>query len=172
MSLLIFAARKLDIIHRKNELQYRLMSITKRLGEMQQYASSIGDGSVSMQDMMNMPSSMFGRSMMYMTYAHNSALMGAQQNMMRMGPQMQMQMMQMQDPNAQAMYQQWIFKNLYQQEREKAAKVETKLLNQQEKQITMEKEKIETQIKLLEQELESVKAGEKAGIQEWKPEYA
>lgn len=172
MSLLIFAYRKLDIIHRKNDLNYRLMNLTRKLNDMQQYASSIGDGSLSMQDMMQMPSSMFGRSMTYMTYAHNNALMGAQRNMSQMGPQMQMQMTQMQDPNAQAMYQNWIFKNLYQQEREKAGKIEAKLLNEQEKQITMEKEKIETQLKILEQEMESVKAGEKAGIQEWKVEYA
>lgn len=171
MSLLIFAYRKLDIMHRKNDLNYRLMNLTRKLSDMQQYAANIADGSVSMSDMMNTPSSMFGRQMMYMQYAHNGALFGAQQKMAMMQPQIAMQMQQMQDPNYQAMYQQWIFKSLYDQERERMGKQETKLLNEQEKQIQAEKAKLETQLKLLDQELEACKEGENAAVKQWKPEY-
>ena len=171
MGLLIFAYRKLDIIHRKNELQYRLMNLTRKLSDLQQYAANIADGSVSMNDMMNTPSSMFGRQMMFMQYAHNGALFGAQQKMAMMQPQIAMQMQQMQDPNMQMMYQQWIFKNLYDQERERMGKQETKLLNEQEKQIQAEKAKLETQLKLLEQEYEACKQGEENEIKMWKPEY-
>lgn len=171
MSLLIFAYRKLDIMHRKNDLNYRLMNLTRKLSDLQQYAANIADGSVSMSDMMNTPSSMFGRQMMYMQYAHNGALFGAQQKMAMMQPQIAMQMQQMQDPNYQAMYQQWIFKSLYDQERERMGKQETKLLNEQEKQIQAEKAKLETQLKLLNQELEACKQGEDAAIKQWKPEY-
>lgn len=171
MSLLIFAYRKLDIMHRKNDLNYRLMNLTRKLSDLQQYAANIADGSVSMSDMMNTPSSMFGRQMMYMQYAHNGALFGAQQKMAMMQPQIAMQMQQMQDPNYQAMYQQWIFKSLYDQERERMGKQETKLLNEQEKQIQAEKAKLETQLKLLDQELEACKQGEDAAVKQWKPEY-
>ena len=171
MSLLIFAYRKLDIMHRKNDLNYRLMNLTRKLSDMQQYAANIADGSVSMSDMMNTPSSMFGRQMMYMQYAHNGALFGAQQKMAMMQPQIAMQMQQMQDPNYQAMYQQWIFKSFYDQERERMGKQETKLLNEQEKQIQAEKAKLETQLKLLDQELEACKQGEDAAVKQWKPEY-
>ncbi len=120
---------------------------------------------------MNTPSSMFGRQMMYMQYAHNGALFGAQQKMAMMQPQIAMQMQQMQDPNYQAMYQQWIFTSLYDQERERMGKQETKLLNEQEKQIQAEKAKLETQLKLLDQELEACKQGEDAAVKQWKPEY-
>ena len=171
MSLLIFAYRKLDIMHRKNDLNYRLMELTRKLSDLQQYAANIADGSVSMSDMMNTPSSMFGRQMMYMQYAHNGSLFGAQQKMSMMQPMIAMQMQQMPDPNMQAMYQQWIFKNLYDQERERMGKQETKLLNEQEKQIQAEKAKLETQLKLLDQELEAVKQGEDKAVQQWKPEY-
>ena len=82
-----------------------------------------------------------------------------------------MQMQQMQDPNMQMMYQQWIFKNLYDQERERMGKQEAKLLNEQEKQIQQEKVKLETQLKLLEQEYEACKQGEENEIKMWKPEY-
>lgn len=171
MSLLIFAYRKLDIMQRKSDLNYRLMNLTRKLSDLQQYAANIGDGSVSMSDMMNTPGSMFGRQLMYMQYAHNTALFGAQQQMQMMQPQIAMQMSQMQDPNMQAMYQQWIFKNLYDQQREQIGKQESKLLNEQEKQIQAEKAKIETQLKLLDQELEACKQGEDKAVEQWKPNY-
>ena len=95
MSLLIFAYRKLDIMQRKSDLNYRLMNLTRKLSDLQQYAANIGDGSVSMSDMMNTPGSMFGRQLMYMQYAHNTALFGAQQQMQMMQPQIAMQMSQM-----------------------------------------------------------------------------
>lgn len=171
MSLLIFAYRKLDIIHRRNDLQYRLMELTRKLSDLQQYSANIADGSVSMSDMMNTPSSMFGRQMMYMQYAHNGSLFGAQQKFAMMQPQIAMQMQQIQDPNMQNMYQNWIFKNLYDQERERFGKQEAKLLNEQEKQIQAEKTKIETQLKLLEQEYDSCKQAEDSAVRTWKPEY-
>ena len=172
MSLLIFAYRKLDITRQKSDLNYRLMQLTQRLSDLQQYASNIADGSVSMSDMLNTPGSMFGRQMMYMQYAHNGALFGAQQKMAMMQPMIAMQMQQVgNNPQYQQMYQNWIFNNLYDQERQRMGKQEQKLLNEQEKQIQAEKLKIETQLKLLDQELESVKEGENKAVQQWKPEY-
>lgn len=172
MSLLIFGYRKLDIIHRKNELNYRLMELTRKLSDLQQYSANIADGSVSMHDMTNTPGSMFGRQMMFMNYAHNAALFGAQQNMAYMQPQIQMQMQQMQDPNQQMMYQNWIFQSLYKQQREQVAKQEAKLLNAQEKEIEAEKQKIQTQLQLLEQEYGACVDGEKKSLEMFKPEYA
>lgn len=148
------------------------MQITRKLSDLQQYASNIADGSVSMSDMMNTPGSMFGRQLMYMQYAHNGALLGAQNKMMSMQPMIAMQMQQMQgNPAYQQMYQNWIFKSLYDQERQNIGKQESKLLNEQEKQIQAEKAKIETQLKMLDQEYESVKQGEDNAIKNAKPEY-
>lgn len=170
MSLLIFGFRKIDIIRQKNDLNYRLMNLTKKLSDLQQYSANIGDGSVSMFDMMNTPASMFNRQMMFSAYSHQMALAGSQQNFMMMSPMINMQMQQM-DPNSQAMYQQWIFKNLYQQQKERINKVEQKLLNQQETQIQQEKAKIESQLKMLDQELQSVTEAEGKAIENWKPNY-
>ena len=171
MSLLIFAYRKLDINRQRHDLNFRLMNLSRKLMDLQQYAANIADGSVSMSDMMNTPGSMFGRQLMYMQYAHNGALFGAQQKMAMMQPQIAMQMQQMGNPAYQQMYQQWIFKSLYDQERERMGKQEQKLLNEQEKQIQAEKLKLETQLKLLDQEYEACKEGEKQAIEMWKPNY-
>ena len=108
---------------------------------------------------------------MYMQYAHNGALFGAQQKMAMLQPQLSMQMQQMQNPQYQQMYQQWVFKNLYDQERERMGKQEQKLLNEQEKQIQAEKQKSETQLKLLDQEYDACKQAEGKEAERWKPEY-
>lgn len=173
MCLLMLHRRRLDIIHQKYAINARLNEMNRKLQDLQQYAANIADGSISMNDMANTPASMFNRTLMYMTYSHNGALMGANQNMqqMMMLPNIQAQMSQMQDPNQQQMYQQWIFRNLYQQEREKFSKQEGKLLNEQEKEMQKEKAKLETQLKMLEAELEGVKQGEQDAVKQWKPEY-
>lgn len=170
MAILMFAARKHDLISQQFKYQARLQELTRKLSDMQQYAANIADGAVSMFDMMNTPSSMFGRTMMYMTYSHNMAVQGAQMNFMAMQPMIAQQMAQM-DPNSQMMYQQWIQQSLYKQERERIAKMEAKLLNEQEKEIMQEKEKIESQLKMIEAELESVREAEKKGIESFAPKY-
>lgn len=168
----MFHKRRLDIIHRQYECNARLHEISLKIHDLQQYASNISDGAVSMADMMNTPASMFNRTLMYMTYAHNGALMGANANMQQVMtiPPVQAQMAQMQ-PNQQAAYQKWIFDSLYAQEREKFSKQETKLLNEQEKELEHEKSKIETELKMLQAELEGVKQGEQEAVKDWKPEY-
>lgn len=177
MSLLVFAYRKYEMIRQKNELNYRLVALTRKLNELQQYAANIGDGTLSMSDMLNVPSSMFNRSMAFMAYSHNGALRGAQMNMQMMSPQINMQIQQMQqmsqnqDPNAVTMYQNYIFQNLYKQELEKYQKHEQKLLNQQEQEIQQEKARIEAQLRMIEAEYESTVQAEKQSAQFWKPEY-
>lgn len=171
MSFLIFAYRKLDIQNRKSDLNYRLDGLVRKLSDLQQYTANVGDGSVSMSDMMNTPGSMFNRQLMFMQYSHNAALFGANKQMQMMQPQIAMQMRQIQDPNMQAMYQNWIFKSLYDQQREQIGKQEAKLLNEQEKQILAEKTKIETQLKLLDQEYEACKQAEDKGAEQFKPTF-
>ena len=117
--LLALEARKYQLLRQISDKEYRLMSLTRKLSELQQYSSNIGDGNISMFDMMNVPASMLPRSMAFMMYSHNGALRGAQYNMQAMGPQINMQIQQMQqmsqnqNPNAIAAYQKWIFDNLY-----------------------------------------------------------
>ena len=65
MSLLIFVKRKIDIIHRLNAKNYELNEIVSKMSDLSSYSSSIGDGMVSMSDMMHAPSSMLGRMMMF-----------------------------------------------------------------------------------------------------------
>lgn len=170
MAILMFAARKHELRSLINTHQQKLLELSRKLSDMQQYAASIADGSVSIYDLANVPSSMFGRTMMYTQYSHNMALQNAQMNFANMQPALAQQMGTM-DPAAQQQYMAWVQQNLYKQERERIAKVEAKVLNAQEKEIQLQKDKLESLLKMEEQELESVKQAEEKGIQQFAPKY-
>lgn len=166
MAILMFTARKHDLIDRIYRKQDRLQELTRKLSDLQQYSASIADGSVSMFDLMNCPASMVQRTLMFMNCSHNMAVQNSQMNYTQMMP-----MLTQIDPQQQMFYQQWMMQSLYKQEREKFAKMETQLLNQQEKEIMQEKEKLESSLKMDEAELESVKKAEEKGIEQFRPNY-
>ena len=170
MSLLIFGFQRACLIRQRNDLSFQMMQLTKQMTDLQQYAANIADGEVSMYDMVNTPASMFNRQLMFSMYSHNMALQGANQNFMMMSPVINMQMQQI-APNNQAMYQNWIFNNLYKQQKEKINKYEQKMLNEQETVMQQKKARLETQLKMVEQELESVKEAEEKAIESWRPQY-
>ena len=170
MAILMFTSRIHELTSSLNRKQARLQELTRKLSDLQQYAANIADGSISMYDMMNTPASMFGRTAMFMMYSHNAALQGAQLGFSQMQPMLAQQMANA-DPNYQQQYMNWVQQNLYNQERERIAKVEAKLLNQQEKEIQQEKEKVETALKMAEAELESTKKAEEEGIKNFAPKY-
>ena len=156
---------------RKLDLEAKLQRIIKKLEDLQRYAANIADGKVTMSEMMDTPGSMFCRQLMFMQWSHNTSIMGAQQNMTQMTPMISAQMAQMQ-PGMQGMYQQYIFQQLYQQQREERAKEETKMLNEQEKELQAEKLKIETEIKMVDQQYEASKQAVSKDIETfWKPNY-
>lgn len=161
MSILIFAYRKHDIINRKAAINIKLMGLQQKLRDLQSYASSIADGTISMNDLMTAPSSMFNRMSIFMMYSHQAAMTGAQE---KFGPMSQMAMQQMAqagqtDQQQQALYQQSLFKNLYTQEREKFSKLEEKILNQQDTKIQQEIVQLETQAKMLDSEEKKIDEG-------------
>ncbi len=171
MGLLIFSYRKQDIIRRKLDLELKLDRLTQKLFDLSSYGQAISDGSVSINDLMHVPSSLFGRMTTFMMYSHQQAYAGAQQNyslaMATPGAMPQM-------PNAQLQqqYQQMLFKSYYDNQRQEFKKVEENALNEDEKKITADKEKIQTQLKMLEAELTSVKEGEDKAAKDSAPKYA
>lgn len=170
MSLLIFAYRKQDIIRRKNDLNFKLLNLKQKLMDLQSYASSIADGTVSLNDLMKAPPSMFNRMSIFMMYSHQSAMSGAQQKYALLS-QTPGAIPPMQDPNMQQQYAQMMFKNLYDQEREKTSKIETKMLNEQDKRIQQETARIETQLKMLDAEEQTVTQAEDKAAEKGAPKY-
>jgi hypothetical protein len=170
MSLLIFAYRKQDIISQKSALNMKLMNLRQKLMDLQSYASSIADGTVSMNDLMGAPASMFARMSIFMMYSHQASMAGAQGNFAQM-MQIPGAMPQMQNAQMQQQYQQMMFKNLYNQEREKFSKQEQKILNQQDTKIQQEIAQAETKLKMLDADDEKVRAAEDKEAEK-APKYA
>ena len=172
MAILMFAARIHHLTSSINRHQARLTEITRRISDLQSYAASIADGSISMQDMMDVPASMFGRMFTYAGFSHNQAMMNASTQMNDPGFQAMLGMQtQNMDPQAQQAYMNWVQQSLYKQAREQINKQEARLLNQQEKELTQEKEKLEATIKMEEADLESARKARDKGIEQFAPKY-
>lgn len=170
MAFLMYVALKQDLIHEQYRLQDRMRVLVRKTRDLSKYGTNMSDGSISLNDMLNTPSSMFGRQSMFMSYSHNMAMMGAQQQMAQIEPMIQMQLSQM-PPQYQQSYRNMIFQNLYKEKRDEVKQQETKLLNEQEEEIQSEKEQIQSQLAMVKQELESVKQAEADGIKDMKPNY-
>ena len=114
---------------------------------------------------------MMGRTMNYLAFAHNSSMQYMQQNLPLMQQMYQQQMAQQQNPQQQQMMQNYMMKMLYMQGRDRAAQIEAKNLNMEEQRIAQEKEKLETQLAEVNQELKSAKEARDQGIKDMAPKY-
>ncbi len=172
MGILIFTARVHDLIFQKSNIEYRLSKLTKKLRDVQQYAATVGNGSISIGDLLNSPGSMMGRTLNYMAFAHNSSLQYMQQNLPYM-QQMWQQQMQGQQQNAQQaqQMQNYMMRSLYMQGRDRAAQIEARNLNMEEQRIAQEKERLETLLAEVSQELKSAKEARDQGIKDMAPKY-
>lgn len=171
MGILIFTARVHDLLHQRSNIEYRLSKLTKRLRDVQQYAATIGNGGVSIGDLLNSPASMMGRTMNYLGFAHNSALAYMNQNAPYMQQMYMQQMGQQQNAQQQQQMNQYIMRQLYQQGRDRALQVETRNLKLEEERLAQEKEKLETLGKEVEAELKAAKEARDKGIQDMAPKY-
>lgn len=171
MGFLMFTARVHDLIQQKHSIEYRLAKITKQLRDFQQYSSIVANGSISIGDLLSSPGSMMGRTMNYLAFAHNSSMQYMQQNAPYMQQMYMQQMGQQQNAQQQQQMQNYIMRMLYMQGRDRAAQIETRNLNQEEKRIAQEKEKTEALLASVNQELQAAKQARDQGIKDMAPKY-
>lgn len=161
MTLLVFHYAKMwNSPSQKHGLNWELHQVKQKAFALTDYSQKISDGSVSVSDLMSANPSMFNRMSMYMMYSHQAALAGAQEKFGFMA-QTQGAMPQLPNAQMQQQYQMMMFKNLYEQEREKFKKQETKVLDQQNEQLDAKANQIEQELSMLSAEMESVKKAEK-----------
>lgn len=171
--LLIGSYRLLQIISQKSNINFRLMQLQQKLMDLQSYASSIADGTVSLNDLMNAPASMFSRMSVFMMYSHQAAMTGAQQNYQPMVAMAQSQgVFANMPPQQQQQMSQMIFKNLYDQQREKFNKVEQSVLNQEEKKIQQQVAQLQTQLQMLDAEQKTTQEQVDKDAKDSAPKYA
>lgn len=155
-SLLAFSYRLMQIIALQSATTMRLMQLRQNLLDFQSYASAIGDGAVSMQELMNAPATMFNNMSIFMNQSHQVAFMSAQQGLPYMLA-MNQGFVNQQTPELQMQYQQMIFNNLYAQARQRTGEVEKERLNKQETKINQEIAILETRLKMLDNDEKNTK---------------
>ena len=169
MSLLVLFARKMSLKNQISDINYKMMQKQQEMNDLQAYTAAISDGSVSMNDLTTAPASMFGRMSQYMVGSHNYAMQAAGQNMAYLQGSQQVGG---QDANAQMQYQQLVFKNLYDQQKAQFQKAEEARLQVKNKQMDNEILKLQTQIKQLEAEYNSIDNVLDNAIKDATPKYA
>ena len=171
MGFLMFTARVHDLARQKSDTQYKLLKISRKLRDLQQYAAMVGNGNISIGDILSSPGSMMGRSMAYIGYAHNMALQYMQQNAPMMQQMYMQQMGVQQNPQQQQYMNNYIMRSLYIQGRDMAAQIETKNLKEEEEKMASQKAQLEAGIAAINAELESTKKARSEDAQNWKPNY-
>lgn len=171
MGILIFSARVSDLIHQKHNIEYKLARLTRQMRDMQQYSTLVGNGSVSIGDLLNSPSSMMGRTLNYLGFAHNSALQYMQANAPMMQQMYAQQMAGQQNPQQAAMMNNYIMRTLYAQGRDRAAQVEMRNLKEAEERLAQEKEQQETLLAEVSEELKAAKQARDQDIKDFAPKY-
>lgn len=171
MSLLVLFHRKLQVKGLISDKNFNLMQKKQELMDLQSYAASISDGSVSINDLMTTPATMFGRMNQYMVYSHNYAMAGAQQNMGYLQSTGQMNQQGM-DGSQMQQYNFLMFKNLYEQQKAQVQKQEEAVLQQKNKTLDNECLKIEQELKQLEAEYDSLSSAVDKHAKDAAPQYA
>lgn len=178
MSLLIFTKRHQDIIVRTSDLNYKLNLMNQKIMDLQSYAATIANGALSVNDLMNAPSSLFGRMSAYMQVSNQTGIENAQRNFGSVWTMNQANLqatLAQSDPNQRGMIQQqyelMIKQKLYQDGQEKCAKQETAILNQEEKRLDQQKALIETQLKMLDAEEKTVSEAESKEAEKTAPKF-
>ena len=167
----MFTARVHDLCRQKSDIQYKLLKISRKLRDLQQYAAMVGNGNISIGDLLGSPGSMMGRSMAYINYAHNSALQYMQMNAPMMQAMYQQQMGASQNPQQVQQMQNYIMRTLYIQGREQAAQVEQKNLKVEEGKLAQEQDTLKTLLDEITAELQEAKKARDEDIKLMAPKY-
>lgn len=176
MTWVMLSLRKMQLTQRVSNFEAKLLDISQRIMDLQNYASNIADGVITYNEAANCPSSMFGTQMNFMSASAPIAYQSAQ--VKTNAYLQQMQALQNTTGNQYGYAQGTIdatyansdqayllFNQIYKQELEEYSKEVSKQLNQEEKELQQEKLRIESQLKAAEAELQSVSESETKNIQ-------
>ena len=148
MGFLMFLARKIQLEHTQNNIQYQLIDINNKLNNLTDYVSILSQDSVSYTDMSEL------------TMAHNQALQisGMQFN--------QAMASGMFGAGIDPMIAQITQQKMYENARKQIQKQLQVKYNEEEKSLQTKKTRLETQEKQIQQELEALDQGISSGIKD------
>ncbi len=179
MSWVFLSLRKMQLKQKLSAYQNRLIQISQKLMDTQELAAAVADGKITYQEATSGPSSMFGTQLNFLGQSSNIAYQSAQiktnaylQQMQSINQATGGQYQYSLDPTSMTSYMQngqiqpyLIFNNIYQEELEAYAQQYSQLLNREEQDLEQEKLTLETQIKAIEAEYQSVEDQESQNIE-------
>lgn len=147
---------------RELNLQSEMQDLQKQMDDCQSYMAGLGsggpNGGVTIDGLMHCPSSMFQSMSLFQLYSNQGALQGAGQQLAFMTQAGMLQgAMAGKTPDQQAMYQRYIFNNLYQQQRERFNEAEKARMNKVETRIRQQLQQKETQMSMVKAQKEQYK---------------
>lgn len=168
MSWVVLSSRKGELVAAIMRQRNKLLQISQKLMDLQQYGTNIADGIVTPNEFSTIPNAYMQRQLNYMgmavPFAYNQAM---QKTEMLKGGMMPGSMGMMMDPSKLTQQQvQMFFMDRFRTELENISRIEQKKINVEEKKLTQEKLQAETQLKALEAELETVKQSEDKSIKD------
>lgn len=145
MGFLMFLSRKINLQNQENDITYQLTALNAKLNDLTKYASILQQDSISIADIADMPSSIFGQGLQQLSYINGQA---AQIANAQMGQAMGSGMFTPDNQNLQIIAQQKMYENARKQlQKQLAAK-----LNEEEKSMTARKTRLEAQLTAIQQE--------------------
>ena len=81
MGFLMFLSRKISLQHRESDLTYQLTSISSKLQDYTRFASILSQDTITLNDISDMPASIFQNGLANLNYINGAAAQIAQQNM-------------------------------------------------------------------------------------------
>ena len=159
MGFLMFLARKIQLEHTQNNIQYQLMDINTKLNNLTSYVSILSQDSISVTDIASIPTSLFSTGMGELMTVHQQALqIGNAQYQQAMASGMFGQNV---DPTIAMITQQKMYENA----RKALQKQMQAKYNEEEKALQAKKTRLETQEKQIQQALQSMDQAISSGIQ-------
>ena len=161
MGMLLMMFRKLNLIQRRNNIEFQLTDISQQLLDCQKSSSTLSNDSVSITDLASVSPSLFGPTLNHLMMAHSAATQYAEQSMAYMNSNSIFQQYGDQAPQMQ----QIAYMKAYESAREQVKKRIMAQLNQKEKQLEMKKTQLETRLAAIEKEEEGVSQRIQKGVE-------
>ena len=161
MGMLLMMFRKMNLIQRKNNIEFQLTDNNQQLLDTQSLSATLANDSASITDVASIPPSLFGAGINQMMMAHAADSQYAGQALTYMNNN---SIFTQFGDNAPQM-QQIAYMKAYEQAREQIKKRIMAQLNEREKQLEMKKTKLESQLAAIEEEEKATTQRIQAGVQ-------
>jgi hypothetical protein len=173
MGLFTFSSRVYDLMHQKSNIEYKMLQLTRKIQNLQEYSTFVGaepseqDQYFSGSNMLSLPASEYQRAMFYRQRAYAATTDYVNRN----SAMAQQMFAQSQGGNITQQQAAYVQKQLYLQGMDRARQYEEKCLKVEEDKLKNDKERLQTLLSEVTQELEEARKARDNSVKELAPKY-